>query len=111
MKKPKFNRQHASKKRGKVQKSWRKPKGIDSKQKKGEKASGRRPKIGYRTKKAIRGLHPTGYKEVIVRNVSELEKIDSKTYVIRISATVGKKKRALIIKKANEMKLKVLGSG
>jgi large subunit ribosomal protein L32e len=78
---------------------WRKPHGIDLD--KGLQ-HGFRPKIGYRSKTELRCIHPSGYKEVLVCNKNDLSKIDSKTQAVRFSATLGKKKRNELMKKANE---------
>jgi large subunit ribosomal protein L32e len=86
--------------------SWRRPKGIDSPKRIERKEKGRVVKIGYRTPKAIRYLHPSGMEEVLVYNPSELDGM--KDVVIRIASTVGKRKRKEIVKKAEEMGLKVI---
>jgi hypothetical protein len=59
---------------------------------------------GYRGPKAARGLHPSGYEEVLVYNVDDLKKVDPKTQAIRIAHTVGKKKRAQILTEAKKKK-------
>ena len=84
---------------------WRKPHGIDL-----DKciAHGFRPKTGYRTRAEIRGIHPSGYREVMVCNMNDLGKINTKTHAARLSATMGKKKRNEIVKKANEKGIWVL---
>ncbi len=84
---------------------WRKSHGIDLN--KGMQ-HGFRPKIGYRGKKELRGIHPSGYIEVRVENTKDLEKIDNKIHAARIGATVGKRKRNEIIAKANEKNIWVL---
>lgn len=84
---------------------WRKPHGIDIDR---CLAHGHRPKIGYRSDAALRDIHPSGYKEVLVCNFNDLSKIDNKTQAARISKTVGKRKRNEIIKKANESAIWVL---
>lgn len=86
--------------------SWRRPKGIDSPKRIERKDKGRVVKIGYRTPKSIRYLHPSGYPEIIVYNSSELDGL--KDVVIRIASTVGKKKRLEIIKRAEELGLRVI---
>jgi large subunit ribosomal protein L32e len=48
--------------------------------------------------------------EVMVHNVLDLEKINPKTHVGRISARVGKKKRMEIVKKAEKLKIKLLNA-
>ncbi|MCX6800947.1 MAG: hypothetical protein NTZ73_02055 [Candidatus Diapherotrites archaeon] len=84
---------------------WRKSRSIDSDT---GLRHGFKPKIGYGNPAEIRGIHPSGYVEVRVHNVKELEKINPKTEAGRISATVGKKKRNEIIVRANEKKIKIL---
>ncbi|MEM4598354.1 MAG: eL32 family ribosomal protein [Candidatus Diapherotrites archaeon] len=86
---------------------WRYPKGADFNF---EKADGKKPRSGYRTPKKIRGLHPSGLKEVLINNLKELEQIKDTNCVVRISGKVGLKKRAILIKKALEKKLKVINA-
>lgn len=64
--------------------------------------------VGYRGPKVARGLHPSGYKEVLIYNAEGLEKIDQKTQAIRIAHTVGKRKRAKIITEARKRKITIL---
>jgi len=55
-----------------------------------------------------RGLHPSGYAEVIIRTVDDLSKIDPKTQAVRIAHTVGMKKRAEISIRAGERGVRIL---
>ena len=106
-KKPKFPRQGA-KNLKRVKDKWRKPRGSQSKLRKHKKSRGSMPNAGYGSPKSIRGLHPSGFEDVLVYNINNLEKIDSKKQACRIASTVGKKKRFEIMKKASELKIKVL---
>ncbi len=83
---------------------WRKPRGIDFVLKKDD---GARPTIGRRTPKTIRGIHPSGLKEIIVRNEKELDSVEKGT-AVRIYGKTGKLKRKLITKKAKEKGIKLL---
>lgn len=65
-------------------------------------------KIGYRGPKKYRGLHPSGYREVLVHNPEELESIDPEAQAARIAASVGKRKRMLISEAAEEKGIKLL---
>jgi ribosomal protein L32E len=68
-------------------------------------------KVGYRSPKASRGLHPSGYRDNLIHNVTELAKLDPKGDAARIAHTVGKKKRIEIINKALQLGIKVLNPG
>lgn len=91
--------------------NWRKPKGIDNKMRK--QVSGVPPivKVGYRGPKKARGLHPSGYRDRLVNNVRDLEKLDPKSEAARIGHTVGRRKRIDIISKASSLGIKVLNKG
>lgn len=106
-KKKKFMRQlaHAYKR---IKPEWRKPTGSQSKMRKGKKGRPKMPSIGYKRPEKVRGLHPSGFKEVLIHNVKELEGVNPKEEAIKIASRVGEKKRAEIVKKAEEMNIKVL---
>ena len=88
--------------------TWRKPKGIHSKMKRRLKRRGPIVDIGFRGPAAVRGLHPTGFEEVLVYNVDSLEAIDPKKQAIRIGGTVGTKKRIAIEDRADELGIRIL---
>jgi len=106
-KRPAFKRQEWFR-YSKLGEGWRKPKGIHSKMKRKLK---RRPPvvvIGYRGPRSVRGLHPSGFEEVHVQNINELEGIDPKKQAVRIGGTVGTKKRIMIEDRAEELGIRVL---
>lgn len=106
-KKPAFVRQE-SWRYIRLKENWRKPKGIDNKMRKKVKGWPATVNVGYRGPKAARGLHPSGYKEVLVYNTEDLKGIDPKTQAIRIAHTVGKRKRARILVEARKKKITIL---
>ncbi|MFQ5758480.1 MAG: 50S ribosomal protein L32e [Candidatus Bathyarchaeia archaeon] len=106
-KKPNFKRQESWRYR-RLKKGWRRPRGIDSKMRKKVKGWPRSPEVGYRSPKETRGLHPSGYEEVLVRNVDDVRKVDPKTQAIRIAHQVGARKRVEISAIADELKIHVL---
>jgi hypothetical protein len=65
-------------------------------------------KVGYRGPRIARGLHPSGFKEVLVHNVDELKEIDVKTQAARIAHTVGRRKKAKILAEAKKRKIIIL---
>lgn len=107
-KKPKFLRQNWQALKTLRHVKWRRPRGMHSKLRRKEEGKGFSPKPGYRAPVALRGLHPSGLKEVLISNVKELQKIDAKKEAAKIRSAVGRKKRVEILKKAEEMKIKVL---
>ena len=104
-KKPGFQRQEGRLK--KLKDGWRRPKGRHSKLRKKEAARGKHPSPGYGSPKSVRGLSKQGLVEVRVRNLEDLSGVQKKGHIVVISGTVGKKKRIDIIKKAEELGLKV----
>ena len=104
---PKFKRQESWRYK-RLAETWRKPKGIDNKMRK--QVSGVPPlvKIGYRGPKISRGLHPSGYVDILVHNVKDLMLLDKTKDAARIGHTVGTKKRLEIISKAESMGIKLI---
>jgi large subunit ribosomal protein L32e len=104
-----FKRDGYGKKR-QLSDSWRKPRGQHNKQREQKKAKGALPKPGYGSPIAVRGMHPSGFFEVLVSSIKELEGLDSKTQAVRISATVGDRKRVALQEAALAAGLKVLNA-
>jgi large subunit ribosomal protein L32e len=108
-KKPEFARSE-SWRYTKLKKSWRRPRGLDHKMRR--KIKGWPPMVstGYKGPKIARGLHPSGYWEILVHNAEEVAAVDPKTQAARIAHTVGRKKRTQIIAEARKKKIVVLNA-
>jgi large subunit ribosomal protein L32e len=91
-----------------IPKNWHRPDGITSKMRMNKRYRAPRVRVGYRGPKQVRGLHPSGFEEVLIHNVSDLEHIDAGTQAARIGSTVGTKKRVAIIEKAKELDIRLL---
>lgn len=91
-----------------IPRNWRRPDGITSKMRINLKYRPNKVRVGYRGPKETRGLHPSGFEEVAVYNVKDIENVDPKTQAARIGSTVGTKKRIEIEKKAEELDVRVL---
>jgi large subunit ribosomal protein L32e len=102
-----FKRDGFGKKR-QLSDSWRKPRGQHNKQREQKKAKGALPKPGFGSPIAVRGMHPSGFFEVLVASIKELAGLDNKTQAVRISATVGNRKRVALQEAAVAAGLKVL---
>ncbi|MEM4366623.1 MAG: eL32 family ribosomal protein [Candidatus Anstonellales archaeon] len=105
--KPKFNVQNENRwpriaNRG----SWRRPRGSDNKKRIRRKDRGASPRVGYKNSPNERSIHPSGIREVLIRNTSELEGL--KGVAVRLSAGLSRRKKKEIAEKASSMGLRVL---
>ncbi len=103
---PSFVRQNRNFKKRVARTGWRKPRGIDNKQRIKNRGTGALPKIGYGTNAATRHFHPSGMKETLVSNAGQLDAV--KDGAVRFSGTLGRRKYEALKKKALGKKLKVL---
>lgn len=106
-KKPKFVRPE-SWKYVRLKENWRNPQGLDNKVRMRVKGWPPKVSIGYRGPRIARGLHPSGYVEILVYNPEQLKDIDPKTQVARIAHTVGKRKKVKILSEARKKGIRVL---
>ena len=94
-----------------IPKNWRRPTGYTSKLRINLKYRPSKVRVGFRAPKIVRGLHASGFEEIMIHTVKELEKIDPKKQAVRIGGTVGTKKRLEIVKRADELNIRVLNIG
>ena len=87
---------------------WRAPHGMDSKQRRNYRYRGSLVRVGHGKVAGARGLHPSGFREVVVHNLNDLESIDPETQAARIGRTVGGRKREHIHARADELGIRVL---
>jgi len=92
----------------KIPMNWRRPDGMTSKMRINLKYRPSKVRIGFRGPKDARGLHPSGFEEVMVYNVNDLGRINKDTQAARIGSSVGTKKRLEIEKKAEELEVRIL---
>ncbi|QEF94039.1 50S ribosomal protein L32e [Methanothermobacter sp. KEPCO-1] len=103
----KFKRQEYARYK-KLGEKWRRPRGKTSKMRRYEKGKPAMPAIGYRRPRDQRGLHPSGYEDILVSSMRELEELDPERQAARIASTVGARKKTLMLEKARELGIKVL---
>jgi large subunit ribosomal protein L32e len=87
---------------------WRRPRGLQSKQRR---HYGYRPKvvrIGYRSPAAVRGLVPSGFRPILVHTADDLEGIDARTQAAVIARTVGTRRRIVLEEEARKLGIRVL---
>jgi large subunit ribosomal protein L32e len=91
-----------------IPKNWRRPNGITSKLRINLNYRPSKVRVGFRAPKLVRGLHSSGFEEVMIHTTKELETINPKKQAVRIGGTVGTKKRLEIAKRAAELDIRVL---
>jgi len=87
---------------------WRAPHGMDNKQRKNLKYRSSLVRVGHGKVSAAHGLHPSGFREVMVHNTGDLEAIDPETEAARVGGTVGGRKCESIYSRADELGIRVL---
>jgi large subunit ribosomal protein L32e len=91
-----------------LKKNWRRPRGLDHKMRRKIKGWPATVSTGYKGPKVARGLHPSGYREVLVHNPADLSDIDPKFEAARIAHTVGRRKRVQIVAEAKKLEVFIL---
>jgi len=109
-KNPRFKRQESWRYK-RIKENWRKPRGLDNKMRKKARGWPPSPNKGYRNQKEVRGIHPSGFHERMVKNLRELEKVNPEFEAIRIAHTVGNKKRTEIVNRAKDIGIRILNLG
>ncbi len=107
-KQPSFRRQEWFRYRRLSKTGYRKPKGKDSKMRKNLKYRSPMARVGYGKVSAARGLHPSGFEEVMVHKADQLDGMDPEKQAVRIGSSVGNRKRSRIHDRADELGLRVL---
>jgi large subunit ribosomal protein L32e len=105
-KKPLFIRKDIYKK-ARVGKSWRKPRGLDNKQRLCKRGPPKKISNGYRAPKEIRGFHKSGLIPIVVSNISQLNSLTKEQGAI-LSAKIGNKKRQMLINEAKKKNVMLL---
>ena len=88
--------------------SWRRPRGLQSKQRRHYGYRPRIVRIGYGSPAATRGLTPSGFRPVLVHTSDEIERIDAAREAIVIARTVGTRRRLVLEETARKRGVHVL---
>ena len=105
---PKFRRQEWFRYYRLARTGWRKPKGYQSKQRLNMKYRTPMVRVGHRKIASVRGLHPSGFEEILVNTISDLNDLDPERQAVRIASKVGNRKRSVIHDRADQLGLRVL---
>ena len=106
-KKPNFVQTDLHKKK-RLKNTWRRPKGLHNKKRRHILGKGEMARVGYGSPVAVKGLHPSGFQDVLMSRIQDLDELDPSTQAVRIARTVGQRKRMDIVKKARSLGLKIL---
>ncbi|KAI9638245.1 ribosomal protein L32e [Dioszegia hungarica] len=111
-KRTKVFKRHQSDRYAGVKEAWRKPKGIDNRVRRRFKGQTPMPKIGYGSNKKTRHMIPSGHKEFLVHNLSELELLlmHSGKYAAVVASGVSSKKRVELVERAKILGVKVVNA-
>tara|TARA_B110000444_G_scaffold261520_1_gene314580 strand:- start:4688 stop:5359 length:672 start_codon:yes stop_codon:yes gene_type:complete len=87
---------------------WRAPHGMDSKQRRNYKYRSSLVRVGHGKVAVARGLHPSGFREIMVQKSGDLDSMDPETEAARVGRSVGGRKREQIYSRADELGIRVL---
>ena len=107
-KQPKFRRQEWFRYKRLSRTGWKKPRGDDSSQRKNRKYRSPMVRVGYGKIANVRGLHPSGFEEIVVETAGDLDGLNPERQAVRIAASVGNRKRASIHDRADDLGLRIL---
>ncbi|CAI4219054.1 unnamed protein product [Parascedosporium putredinis] len=104
----KFSR-HQSDRFMRVDPSWRKPKGIDSRVRRRFRGNQVMPSIGFGSNKKTKYMMPSGHRAFVVSNVNDVELLlmHNRTHAAEIAHNVSSRKRIDIIARAKQLGVKV----
>lgn len=88
--------------------SWRRPRGLQSKQRRHYGYRAQLVSIGYGSPAKVRGLAPSGYRPIIVQTDAEIQGLDPKVEAAVISRRVGTRRRLGLEETAKKSGVRVL---
>jgi large subunit ribosomal protein L32e len=88
--------------------SWRRPRGLQSKQRRHYGYRSEVVSIGYGSPRRTRGLTPTGFRPVLVRTPKDLDTLDRLVDAAIIARTVGTRRRLVLEESARKLGIHVL---
>src|SRR6266571_7328013 len=94
-----------------VKENWRRPRGVTSRMRKEKNGWPSLVKVGHGSDASRRGLHPRELVERLVRNESDLEGLDPRLHIVRLSAHLGEKKRLTLVERVRSLNLHIANPG
>ena len=89
--------------------SWRRPRGIDNRMRRRFRGNKNMPRIGYGSDNTTKYYLPNGLKKFVVHNIKDLDVLlmNNRTFCAEIAHNVSAKKRAQIVQRAQQIRVKV----
>ncbi len=88
--------------------AWRRPRGLQSKQRRHYGYRTQIVSVGYRSPARVRGLVPSGFRPIVVRTEAELDALDGHFHAAIIARNVGTRRRLVLEEAARRLGIKVL---
>jgi len=88
--------------------AWRRPRGLQSKQRRHYGYRSKIVRVGYRSPASVRGLTPSGFRPVLVHTRGELDGLDAARDAAVIARTVGTRRRLILEEEARRLGIRVL---
>lgn len=87
---------------------WRRPTGVDSAMRRHFGYEQSVVRVGFRGPADVRGLHPSGFREVRVETMKDLDTIDPKRQAARVARTLGRRRLVAIYEAADKKGIRIL---
>jgi len=94
-----------------VKENWRRPRGVTSRMRKEKKGWPALVKAGRGSAASTRGRHPRGLIERLVRNEADLEGLNPKVHIIRLSGRLGERRRTVLVERAKSLNIHIANPG
>jgi large subunit ribosomal protein L32e len=94
-----------------VKVNWRRPRGVTSRMRKEKNGWPQLVKVGHGSPSNLRGRHPRGLDERLVHNESDLEGLNSKQHIVRLSATLGERRRLILLDRIKSLNIHIANPG
>ncbi len=94
-----------------VKENWRRPRGVTSRMRKEKKGWPALVKAGRGSAASTRGRHPRGLIERLVRNEADLEGLNPKVHIIRLSGRLGERRRIVLVERAKSLNIHIANPG
>ena len=94
-----------------VKENWRRPRGVTSRMRKEKSGWPQLVKVGHGSPSNLRGRHPRGLVERLVHNESDLEGLNSKQHIVRLSASLGERRRLILLARIKSLNIHIANPG